>query len=111
MVQYGQGKGKRKLTELEHSQESVAPAKKLKQINIVGTSVFRAKLKHKPKKSTTIDPYNLTEIESENLLTILLLVTVHGFIFIEFVNANNNNLGHSSLAVTYTLEEQINLSV
>ena len=43
----------------------MAPAKKLKQVNVVGTPTFRAKLKCKLKKSTTIDSYDLTEIEGE----------------------------------------------
>ena len=57
-------KGKRSLTE-KHTQENVAPAKKLKLINTVGTPAYRAKLKRKSKKNTTVDSYDLTEIEAE----------------------------------------------
>ena len=42
----------------------MAPAKKLKKINIVATPAFR-ELKCEPKKRTTIDSYDLTEIEAE----------------------------------------------
>ena len=66
------GKGKRSLTE-KHAQENVAPAK-LKLVNTVGTPAYRAKLNRKSKKNTTVDSYDLTEIEVKNLLSVLLLL-------------------------------------